>query len=543
MEASGIDGLDYGRLSRPAAMGIHERDYMSMRLFKRGKSSRNWEVQFRDAQNIIRRLSLFSDKTASQEAGRKIVKLVALRMAGEAPDAALVNWLDICPQRILERMAEWDIIDNRRVVSGKPLTGYVDDWREAMEANHFAKRYISCSVNIVLRCIRGCGWKTVVDISRDDMAPYLKTLSSRGRSLDTLNHQIRCVKAFCNWLIDTGRITINPFTRYPMYNAETDRRKVRRALTMDELLRLFHAAESGVFTKGLTGHQRNLIYRLAVSTGLRWNEIRSLSIASFSLSGTQPSVTLQAQHAKNKEAATQFFHRELADQLKAHYGTRSDSEKAFPGMCKDKAAAMIRHDLKRAGIPYKDGLGRAADFHALRHTCGTLLCKAGVPLTTAQKIMRHSDPKLTANIYNHVEDSDKAEAIAKIPGLFGNFSTEAENPESATRINLTDLGLPLVKNVNQPHSKNALTHEKHVRKTVRTKWDRLRNFGSYRETESRTSREKMRNIVIQDGQEKTRIPLEDTGLEYWHPGRESNPYLQLRRLSPYPLGYQGMRRL
>lgn len=60
-----------------------------MRVYKRTPKSRKWEVDFRDSQNITRRLTLFTDKTASEEAGRKIDKLVALRMAGENPDVTL----------------------------------------------------------------------------------------------------------------------------------------------------------------------------------------------------------------------------------------------------------------------------------------------------------------------------------------------------------------------------------------------------------------------------------------------------------------------
>jgi site-specific recombinase XerD len=42
-----------------------------------------------------------------------------------------------------------------------------------------------------------------------------------------------------------------------------------------------------------------------------------------------------------------------------------------------------------------------ADFHANRHTFISNLGRAGVPLATAQKLARHADPKLTANVYCH----------------------------------------------------------------------------------------------------------------------------------------------
>ncbi len=41
-------------------------------------------------------------------------------------------------------------------------------------------------------------------------------------------------------------------------------------------------------------------------------------------------------------------------------------------------------------------------FHDLRHTTASLLTMAGVPITAVQRVLRHSDPRLTANTYSHL---------------------------------------------------------------------------------------------------------------------------------------------
>jgi integrase len=51
-------------------------------------------------------------------------------------------------------------------------------------------------------------------------------------------------------------------------------------------------------------------------------------------------------------------------------------------------------------------LPRHVRFHDLRHTTATLLLKAGVPLATVQRVLRHSDPRLTAMTYGHLDVSD-----------------------------------------------------------------------------------------------------------------------------------------
>ena len=50
-----------------------------------------------------------------------------------------------------------------------------------------------------------------------------------------------------------------------------------------------------------------------------------------------------------------------------------------------------------------------------RHTFGTMLSKAGVPLQLIQKAMRHSDPRLTMGTYSQLELLDLSGAVAERP--------------------------------------------------------------------------------------------------------------------------------
>ena len=57
---------------------------------------------------------------------------------------------------------------------------------------------------------------------------------------------------------------------------------------------------------------------------------------------------------------------------------------------------------------------RPMRFHDLRGTTATLLARAGVPLVVAQRILRHSDPRLTANIYTRVDLADLQAGIDRM---------------------------------------------------------------------------------------------------------------------------------
>src|SRR5262249_40266887 len=78
---------------------------------------------------------------------------------------------------------------------------------------------------------------------------------------------------------------------------------------------------------------------------------------------------------------------------------------------------ILDRDLKAAGIPKRDDGGRTVDVHALRTRFGTLMSKAGVAPRTAQAAMRHSDIKLTMNVYTDPRLLDVPGAVDKLPAL------------------------------------------------------------------------------------------------------------------------------
>jgi len=57
------------------------------------------------------------------------------------------------------------------------------------------------------------------------------------------------------------------------------------------------------------------------------------------------------------------------------------------------------------------------DVHSLRHTFATLLSKAGVVPRMAQELMRHSDIRLTMNVYTHLQLVDTAGAVETLPTI------------------------------------------------------------------------------------------------------------------------------
>jgi integrase len=60
-------------------------------------------------------------------------------------------------------------------------------------------------------------------------------------------------------------------------------------------------------------------------------------------------------------------------------------------------------------------LPKRTRFHDLRHTTATLLLKEGVSMAVVQKILRHSDIKVTEGIYSHLDIGDVKKGLAMMP--------------------------------------------------------------------------------------------------------------------------------
>ena len=73
--------------------------------------------------------------------------------------------------------------------------------------------------------------------------------------------------------------------------------------------------------------------------------------------------------------------------------------------------------LKNNGLPH-------IRFHELRHSCASLLLNQGFTLKDVQEWMEHSDIKMTANIYGHLDVARKQNMAGVMSGLLNTPDTE-----------------------------------------------------------------------------------------------------------------------
>jgi hypothetical protein len=89
-----------------------------------------------------------------------------------------------------------------------------------------------------------------------------------------------------------------------------------------------------------------------------------------------------------------------------------------PSFCADGLACFLVASAKAdPSIAKRDLRGELPDIHALRHTFATSMARAGVPLSHAQAALGHSDPKLTAQVYTHLQAEDLRGSLAAMAEL------------------------------------------------------------------------------------------------------------------------------
>ncbi len=321
---------------------------------------------------------------------------------------------------------------NRRAQEARrPIVVHVEEWAADLRARGASEKHRSVSVQRVMTLFDKAGVSVLGDVTPSRIRAALGALKqdgigpkARGLGAKSVNEYLFAGKNFLNWAVRDGRLGENPLAGMARLNVAVDRRRERRALTDDEIRKLLAAAERGPVLGGLDGRARATLYRLLLGTGLRQNEVKNVTPADFDLD--RETLTVRAAFSKHRREDVQPLPGDLLEPLRAYLDGLPADRPAFPLPVHPER--MIQSDLKRAGIPYRDGEGRVADWHALRHTFVSRLVASGANIKAAQLLARHADAGLTLNTYSHVGMIDLRRALNCVPSI---APTDAEGERQA----------------------------------------------------------------------------------------------------------------
>ena len=239
----------------------------------------------------------------------------------------------------------------------------------------------------------------------------LSTLPIRKKTLATYRSMYKC-----HIENSLGVIALSEVSRSDIKEVIRDLNPQTAATTLAIIKTIFREAlEDGVVEKSPVHGLRGPKVMVAPRKFLTWGELEQINFGKWN-----QQIRFLALHGLRWGEAVVLTENDIRDGR--IYVTKSihGATKSISGMrvvpLIGEFAPLPRHPrtLRRALAPY------GVTIHSLRHTYAYILKKQGVHVTTAQRLMGHSDPKVTLAVYTRVLDSEIDETAKLLGVLIGN---------------------------------------------------------------------------------------------------------------------------
>ena len=322
-------------------------------------------------------------------------------------------------------------------MSGEALAELVSLYLSDLRARSCPRHWLACRTHLQV-LLQVLGALTVGELRLEAVLRHRAARVANGASNRTANLEVGALKAFLRWAVDAGLCESNAIQRLRML-PETPRyqRRIRRALSEDEIERLLEAA----LDEDLALHQARVpqfaLWLMLLETGARWGELmlatwgdldheaRALCLrASTTKSGRPRTVPLRApvaEHLAELRAIQADVHGR--PMVEGDRILQTPKGRPWP-VCSTNALRALHRLLQAAEIPKRTEQG-TVDVQALRHTYATRLVRAGVGLAVVQRLLGHASVQQTCAAYTHLGDSDLRAAIERLPPLRNGASRQA----------------------------------------------------------------------------------------------------------------------
>ena len=254
------------------------------------RKAEKWYCEYKDENDRLKRVPAYADKGASQALLGKLVKEARDRSVGLASENE---------EQLL-----------------RPLMQHVDDYERHLRDSGYAEAHIAAVVPRIRKIVKACRFMLWKDISASRVQAHVAGLrklhkdgkrTRKGISIRTANFYMGAVEALLNWMVADGRAPGGHDKLKAMRKGEpeTDIRHGRRAASAAEAVYLLEWTRKAPHRHGMSGSDRALLYRVAMETGFRANELRTLTPERFDLDEDRPAITVLACYAKNDKEAEQ----------------------------------------------------------------------------------------------------------------------------------------------------------------------------------------------------------------------------------------------
>ena len=214
----------------------------------------------------------------------------------------------------------------------------------------------------------------------------------------------------------------------------------------DKEVKVLTKEEQQRFLEAIKGHELEMLFTLALGTGLRIGEILGLKWSDIDFKANELTVNRSIQRVAiyqddeivgyeviEQTPKTKNSIRTIPVPANIIYKLKAYKKEQIENILLVGEAYNNRNYIfcDKLGNPIEDkkpgrnlkSILKQLDiepmkFHALRHTYATRLFEANIPPKTVQHLMGHADIETTMNIYTHVMKEQKLEAIEKLNSIF-----------------------------------------------------------------------------------------------------------------------------
>lgn len=314
----------------------------------------------------------------------------------------------------------------RLASASRPIADHLEDYRLDLTARRDTPLHITNTISAIRRLLEDAKIKFIGEVTPDKVQTALGKIRGRGRSARTCNHALKATKTFVRWLTDSDRLREYPagLAKIETYPEASDRKRVRRPLSLEEIGRLLstteqakpfvtsYASRHGQPVTTMSGPDRAMCYRLALGTGFRAEEVRTLTPEQFTL-GDNPTITVRACYSKRGKRTgrddVQPIRGDLAAELQRWLKGKPPGKPVFP-LSVFRNTKMLYADLAAAEIEQEVD-GKIIDFHSFRHTYITHLVASKANLEVVRMLARHHSITFTIDRYTTFEGKDMRAAI------------------------------------------------------------------------------------------------------------------------------------
>lgn len=243
-------------------------------------------------------------------------------------------------------------------------------------------------------------------------------LNQSSIKYETKRSYKKTLKTFLIWLNDIGLVTMNK-KKLNVNNESHEQEENINYFTKEDIQTLTTYISGKVAEDLEKGYQKKNSNALWLIDFIHWQRLsgmrlsETLNLRAGDINTQTWEITIGNDHFVTKSKKKQILPIQSVEPLKEIARKKlaectSDDDRLFGHSCRRHTNRIFNKYLKKA-LPKKTYL----NIHSLRHTCCIELLRAGVPIYTVQRWLRHADVKTTQR-YADLLNMDISEQVGRV---------------------------------------------------------------------------------------------------------------------------------